>query len=62
MQAPIGYRCWVYVGTPLTLNALNDGEAAFPEFDNIYVEAYPILNPDFPDRSQSHAPCVPILI
>ena len=35
---PVGYREWVYVGTPLTPNALNGGEAAFPEFHNVYVE------------------------
>ena len=35
---PIGYREWVYVGTPLTPNALNGGEAPFPEFHNVYVE------------------------
>ncbi|MGF1607236.1 MAG: cytochrome P460 family protein [Rhodothalassiaceae bacterium] len=36
--APEDYRSWVYVGTPLTPNALNGGEAAFPEFHNVYVE------------------------
>lgn len=35
---PTGYRQWVYVGTPLTPNALNGGEAPFPEFHNVYVE------------------------
>ena len=35
---PTGYREWVYVGTPLTPNALNGGEAPFPEFHNVYVE------------------------
>lgn len=40
VQAPkdTDYRKWVYVGTPLTPNAINDGEAAFPEFHNVYVE------------------------
>ena len=38
VQAPVDYRRWVYVGTPLTPNALNDGEAPFPEFHNVYVE------------------------
>ncbi len=37
-RQPVGYREWVYVGTPLTPNALNDGEAPFPEFHNVYVE------------------------
>ncbi len=35
---PTGYREWVFVGTPLTPNALNGGEAPFPEFHNVYVE------------------------
>jgi Cytochrome P460 len=35
---PSGWREWVYVGTPLTPNALNGGTAAFPEFHNVYVE------------------------
>lgn len=36
--APVGYREWVFIGTPLTPNALNGGEAPFPEFHNVYVE------------------------
>jgi hypothetical protein len=35
---PKGYREWVYVGSPLTPNALNDGHANFPEFHNVYIE------------------------
>ena len=35
---PEGYRRWVFVGSPLTPNALNGGEAPFPEFHNVYVE------------------------
>lgn len=35
---PKNWRKWVYVGTPLTPNALNSGEAAFPEFHNVYIE------------------------
>ncbi|MGR3622605.1 cytochrome P460 family protein [Pseudophaeobacter sp.] len=35
---PVGYRKWVFVGAPLTPNALNGGEAPFPEFHNVYVE------------------------
>ncbi|MGF1465640.1 MAG: cytochrome P460 family protein [Sandaracinaceae bacterium] len=38
MVRPTGYRRWVYVGTPLTPNALNPPEAAFPEFHNVYVD------------------------
>ena len=35
---PEGWRSWIYVGTPLTPNALNGGQAPFPEFHNVYVE------------------------
>ena len=35
---PKNYREWVYVGSPLTPNALNDGHANFPEFHNVYIE------------------------
>jgi hypothetical protein len=35
---PKNYREWVYVGSPLTPNALNDGKANFPEFHNVYIE------------------------
>ncbi len=38
VNAPTDWRKWVFVGTPLTPNALNGGEAAFPEFHNVYVE------------------------
>lgn len=35
---PVDWRKWMYVGTPLTPNALNKGKAGFPEFHNVYVE------------------------
>ncbi len=35
---PEGYREWVYVGTPLTPNDLNNGNAPFPEFHNVYID------------------------
>ncbi len=35
---PTGYRQWVFVGSPLTPNAMNGGEAPFPEYHNVYVE------------------------
>lgn len=35
---PKNYRDWVYVGSPLTPNALNDGRANFPEYHNVYIE------------------------
>ncbi len=38
LMRPTGYREWVYVGTPVTPNELNNGEAAFPEFHNVYIE------------------------
>ncbi len=38
MKLPSGYREWVFIGAPLTPNALNKGKASFPEFHNVYVE------------------------
>lgn len=38
LKRPTGYREWVYVGTPVTPNDLNDGKAAFPEFHNVYID------------------------
>jgi hypothetical protein len=35
---PKNYREWIFVGTPLTPNALNDGKANFPEYHNVYIE------------------------
>jgi hypothetical protein len=35
---PRGFRAWVFIGSPLTPNALNNGEAGFPEYHNVYVE------------------------
>ena len=35
---PKNWRQWVYIGTPLTPNALNGGKAPFPEFHNVYIE------------------------
>jgi hypothetical protein len=35
---PKGFEEWVYVGSPLTPNALNGGMAGFPEFHNVYIE------------------------
>jgi hypothetical protein len=31
LERPTGYREWVYVGTPVTPNDMNNGTAAFPE-------------------------------
>src|SRR5262249_42498673 len=38
LKQPVGYRKWVYVGTPLTPNDLNGGEASFPEFHEVYMD------------------------
>ena len=38
VMIPKNWRQWVYVGTPLTPNALNNGKASFPEFHNVYIE------------------------
>jgi hypothetical protein len=35
---PADYREWVFVGAPVTPNALNNGKAAFPEFHNVYID------------------------
>src|SRR5262245_45544172 len=35
---PKNFHEWVYVGSPLTPNALNGGMAGFPEFHNVYIE------------------------
>lgn len=32
------FRHWVYIGTPLTPNDMNDGKANFPEFHNVYMD------------------------
>lgn len=38
MKLPKGFREWVFVGAPLTPNALNNGKANFPEYHNVYIE------------------------
>ncbi|HKF67125.1 MAG TPA: cytochrome P460 family protein [Vicinamibacterales bacterium] len=35
---PKNWRSWIYVGSPLTPNGLNNGKAGFPEFHNVYIE------------------------
>lgn len=35
---PTGYREWVFIGAPLTPNDMNNGQAAFPEFHNVYID------------------------
>jgi len=50
---PKDFHEWVYLGSPLTPNALNDGKANFPEFHNVYMEpgAYEIYKKtnEFPE-------------
>jgi hypothetical protein len=38
LRLPQGFRKWVFIGSPLTPHGLNNGEAGFPEFHNVYVE------------------------
>lgn len=38
LDRPTGYREWIYVGTPVTPNDMNDGKAAFPEHHNVYID------------------------
>ncbi|MDQ0513283.1 cytochrome P460 family protein [Ancylobacter amanitiformis] len=35
---PKNFEKWVFVGSPLTPNALNDGAANFPEYHNVYMD------------------------
>lgn len=47
------WREWLYVGSPLTPNALNGGKAGFPEYHNVYIQpwAYEVYQKtnQFPD-------------
>lgn len=38
LKLPKNWRDWIYVGSPLTPNALNGGHANFPEYHNVYIE------------------------
>ena len=38
LERPSGYREWVYVGTPVTPNDMNNGKAAFPEHHDVYID------------------------
>jgi len=35
---PKNWRSWVYVGSPLTPDGLNDGKEEFKEYHNVYIE------------------------
>jgi hypothetical protein len=43
LQQPAGYRQWIYLGSPVTPQGLNDNKAGFPEFHNVYVPR-PVLD------------------
>ncbi len=34
---PRDYHRWIFLGSPITPNGLNDGSAGFPEYHNVYV-------------------------
>ncbi|MES9823360.1 MAG: cytochrome P460 family protein [Candidatus Thiodiazotropha endolucinida] len=38
LKQPRNYREWIYVGTPVTPNDMNDGKAPFPEFHAVYID------------------------
>lgn len=38
LMRPVGYRRWIYVGTPVTPNDMNNGHASFPEMHNVYID------------------------
>ena len=38
LERPTGYREWIYVGTPVTPNDMNNGKANFPEFHSVYID------------------------
>jgi hypothetical protein len=38
LKRPVGYRKWVYFGEVVTPNDMNDGEASFPEFHEVYMD------------------------
>ncbi len=42
---PDDYHTWVFLGAPLTPNALNGGKAGFPEYHNVYIhpEAFKVF-------------------
>jgi hypothetical protein len=37
LMQPVGYREWIFVGTPVTPNDMNNGKAPFPEFHHVYI-------------------------
>lgn len=53
---PLGWRKWIYIGTPLTPHDMNDNKAAFPEFHNVYMDPESFATfertGDFPNGTQ----------
>ena len=37
LTLPDDFHHWVFLGSPLTPNALNNGKAGFPEYHNVYI-------------------------
>lgn len=37
LRLPTDYHTWVFLGAPLTPQALNGGKAGFPEYHNVYI-------------------------
>lgn len=35
---PKNYREWIFIGSPVTPKDMNDGNPAFPEFHNVYID------------------------
>lgn len=50
---PKNWRSWIYVGSPITPDGLNDSKENFPEYHNVYIEpgSYEIYKKtgEFPD-------------
>lgn len=38
LQRPERHHEWVFIGAPVTPHDMNDGQAAFPEFHNVYID------------------------
>ena len=38
LLTPRNYREWIFVGSPVTPKDMNDGNPAFPEFHNVYID------------------------
>ncbi|SDY56227.1 cytochrome P460 family protein [Nitrosomonas sp. Nm33] len=38
LLTPKNYREWIFVGAPVTPKDMNDGNPAFPEFHNVYID------------------------